>query len=186
MVQQIRSSLTANDIVCCGLYGALEPWWHTYTNADRARADGLLAQVGLADYGHRTFATLSSGERQRVMLARTLMPNPELLLLDEPTAGLDFGGREELVGSLRSLARDPEAPASVLVTHRVEDIPETTTHLLAIAGGKVAARGPIQQTLTAELLTEVFELPVQLTKLGGRWSAQAALTSPDAESHSPT
>lgn len=175
MVQQIRASLTANEIVRCGLYGALEPWWHTYTDADRGRADELLAQVGLADYGPRTFGTLSSGERQRVMLARTLMPNPELVLLDEPTAGLDFGGREELVGSLRSLAGDPDSPASVLVTHRVEDIPESTTHLLAVAEGRVAARGPIRDTLTAELLSDVFELPVELTERAGRWSAQAAV-----------
>ncbi len=176
LVDQLRGSLTAEEIVRCGRFGALEPWWHTYDAADTTRAEDLLARLGLDGYGPRTFATMSSGERQRVLLARTLMPNPELILLDEPTAGLDFGGREELVGALHSLAADPGAPPSVLVTHRVEDLPETTTHLAAIKEGRMVAAGPIESTLSADVLSEVFSLPVELSRHGGRWAARATGT----------
>ncbi len=175
LVDQLRPRLTADEVVRCGRYAALEPWWHTYDDADHARAAELLAQVGLKDYGDRTFGTLSSGERQRVLLARALMPDPALVLLDEPTAGLDFGGREELVAALERLAAEPTAPPSVLVTHRVEDIPSTTTHLLAIAEGRAVAAGPIDEALSAELLSEVFALPVAVDRVGGRWTARAVL-----------
>lgn len=171
LVNQIRASLTAEEIVRCGRFGALEPWWHRYEPADTERAHGLLAQVGLDGYGGRSFSTLSSGERQRVMLARTLMPQPELLLLDEPTAGLDFGGREELVGALDALADDADAPPSILVTHRLEDIPASTTHLLAVDQGRAVAQGPIDSTLSAELLSRIFSLEVRLARTGGRWAA---------------
>lgn len=171
LAAQLRERLTAAEIVQCGRYGALEPWWHTYTDADRARANDLLSQVRLAGYGPRTFATLSSGERQRVLLARALMPHPELVLLDEPTAGLDFGGREELVGVLDALAADQTSPPSVLVTHRVEDIPSSATHLMAIADGRSLAAGPIEATLTSELMTKLFGLSVTVERRHRRWAA---------------
>lgn len=171
LVDQLRGRLTAEEVVKCGRYAALEPWWHTYTADDATRAQGLLAQVGLDGYGARTFATLSSGERQRTLLARTLMAGPDVLILDEPTAGLDLGGREALVGALDGLAAD--GPASVFVTHHVEDIPATTTHLLAVAAGEAVAAGPIESVLTAELLSELFGLPVALERRGGRWGARA-------------
>ena len=173
LVDQLRGRLTAEEIVRCGRFAALEPWWHTYTEADTARAELLLAQVGLKDYGARTFATLSSGERQRVLLARALMPEPALVLLDEPTAGLDFGGREELVAALEGLATDPGAPPSVLVTHRVEDIPASTSHLLAVASGRVLAAGPIGPTLDGAMMSDLFGLTVAVERHGGRWSARA-------------
>lgn len=173
LIDQLRGSLTAEEIVRCGRFGALEPWWHRYTPADTDRAEKLLAQLGLGSYGARRFATLSSGERQRVLLARTLMPEPDLVLLDEPTAGLDLGGREELVVALETLAADQDAPPSVLVTHRVEDLPETTTHLAAMSRGRLVAAGPIESVLTSELLSAVFELPVELSRHGGRWAARA-------------
>ncbi|MEL7157957.1 MAG: ATP-binding cassette domain-containing protein [Actinomycetota bacterium] len=175
LVDQLRGRLTAEEVVRCGRFAALEPWWHQYEAADTARAEDLLAQVGLKNYGERTFATLSSGERQRVLLARALMPQPALVLLDEPTAGLDFGGREELVGALQGLAGDPAAPPSVLVTHRVEDIPATSTHLLAVREGRILAAGPIEGTLTGELLSALFGLPVEVDRQHGRWSARATL-----------
>lgn len=173
LVERLRGNLTAEEIVRCGRYGALEPWWHGYDDSDRQRAEELLGQVGLTGYGRRRFVTLSSGERQRVMLARTLMPEPELVLLDEPTAGLDFGGREELLGALHAMAGDPDAAATVLVTHRVEDIPETTTHLLAVAGGRSVATGPIEETLNGALLTRLFGIAVELDRSGRRWTARA-------------
>lgn len=174
LADQIRTSLTAEEIVRCGRFGALEPWWHTYDPADTDRANELLARLGLATFGDRRFATLSSGERQRVLLARTLMPRPELILLDEPTAGLDFGGREDLVAALQELAGDPRSPPSILVTHRVEDLPATTTHVAAIRDGTMLAAGPIEETLNADLLSDAFGLRVALARNGRRWAAHAA------------
>jgi iron complex transport system ATP-binding protein len=174
LVDQLRGRLTAAEVVKCGRFAALEPWWHTYSPADEARAEALLALVGLDGYGPRTFATLSSGERQRAMLARTLMPEPDVLLLDEPTAGLDLGGRESLVAALDAIAADDDGPATVFVTHHVEDIPPTTTHLLAVADGTALAAGPIGEVLSAALLSELFDVEVSLTRNGGRWSAKAS------------
>lgn len=174
LVDDLRGSLTAEEIVRCGRFGALEPWWHTYDRDDTDRAEELLARLGLGGFGRRRFGSLSSGERQRVLLARTLMPNPELILLDEPTAGLDFGGREELVSALQDLAGEPSSPPSILVTHRVEDLPATTTHLAAIRDGRMVAAGPIEENLTADLLSRVFDLPVALARNGTRWAAHAS------------
>jgi iron complex transport system ATP-binding protein len=171
LVDQLRPQLMAVDVVLCGLYGALEPWWHHYGGEDRRRAQSLLADLGLSGYGQRTFGTLSSGERQRVLLARTLMNEPSLVILDEPNAGLDMGGRESLIQALDSLAE--LGPASVLVTHHVEDIPSSTTHLLALADSRAVAAGPIERTLTAELLSDVFGLDVMLTRHDGRYAARA-------------
>ncbi len=182
LATQLRSALTARDVVMCGSTGALEPWWHTYSDGDRDRASALLVVAGLDGFDDHTFGSLSSGERQRCLLARALMPAPELLLLDEPTAGLDFAGREALVAALVSVAARSDAPATALVTHHLEDIPPTTTHLLAIgrpAGaadrgpGRTLASGPIDEVLTEELLGELFGLPVELGRHGRRWSARA-------------
>jgi len=123
--------------------------------------------------GGREYRTLSEGERKRVLIARALMADPELLLLDEPAAGLDLGGREDLVARLSALAEDPDAPASVLVTHHVEEIPPGTTHALVLGGGRVVASGPIEGALTSGTLSTAFDFPIELGRDGARWWARA-------------
>lgn len=189
LASQLRGRLTAEEIVRCGRTGALEPWWHTYTDADTTAALNALGRVGLDGFSERTFATLSSGERQRVLMARALVNEPALLLLDEPTAGLDLGGREQLVATLMGLAET--GPSTVLVTHHVEDIPPTSTHVLAINDGRVVARGPIGPTLTAEVMSETFSMPIELSRTDGRYTARAqsrsaATASRTASSRSET
>jgi iron complex transport system ATP-binding protein len=167
----LRTDLCARDVVMTAKNGALEPWWHTYDDADRAKAEAELGRLGAGALADRTFGTLSSGERQRVLLARTLMTDPGLVLLDEPTAALDLGGREELVESLSVLASDATSPAMVLVTHHVEEIPPGFTHVLMMASGSVLASGPIDVTLTAANLGRCFGLDVELEHRRGRWAA---------------
>jgi iron complex transport system ATP-binding protein len=171
MADMLRADLTPLDVVMTAKHAALEPWWHRYDDADRERARACLEQVGIARLAERSFATLSSGERQRVLLARTLMPEPGLLLLDEPTAGLDLGGREELVAGLADLAGDPATPPTVLVTHHVEEIPAGFDRLLLLADGRVTAAGPLEEVLDAEHLSECFGLPLGLERRHGRWWA---------------
>ena len=174
LADQLRAELTANEVVACGLYGALEPWWHSYTTDNAERADQLLADLGLPGYGPRRFGSLSSGERQRVLLARSLMPDPALLLFDEPNAGLDLGGREDLIDALVALATADPNLATVLVTHHVEEIPPSATHLLAMNAGKIVASGRLGETLTGPLLSTVFGRQIELQNRSGRWTATAA------------
>ncbi len=174
LADQLRPALTAEEVVRCGRTAALEPWWHTYTVEDTARAVALLTQLGCGALADRTFGTLSSGERQRVLLARTLMAAPALLLLDEPCAGLDLGGREELVASLAALAADPDSPPFVLVTHHAEEIPPGATHVALVRDGRLWAAGPIDEVLTEAALGETFGLAVALRRDGDRWAATAA------------
>ena len=133
----------------------------------------LLEALGAAHLADRTYGTLSEGERKRVQIARALMTDPELLLLDEPAAGLDLGGREDLVRRLGELAQDVYAPAMVLVTHHVEEIPPGFTDVLMLREGRVVAAGPIEATLTADNLSETFGMPLELDRHGDRWSARA-------------
>jgi iron complex transport system ATP-binding protein len=148
-------------------------WRERYDDLDHERAAGLLAEVGVGHLADRTFGTLSEGERKRVQIARALMTDPELLLLDEPAAGLDLGGREDLVGRLSALALDPDAPASVLVTHHVEEIPVGYTHGMLLREGHVVASGLLDDVLTNEALTETFGLPLSVQKRRGRYTAWA-------------
>lgn len=174
MVDMIRPALTGTEVVMSAKHAALEPWWHSYDDADRDRARSLLAGQGVGAMADRPFGSLSSGERQRVLLARALMPEPGLVLLDEPTAGLDLRGREELVDRLDTLARDPLAPPMVLVTHHVEEIPPAFTDLLALAAGRVVARGPVATTLGDDLLTATFGVALTVGRHGDRWTARRA------------
>ncbi|CAB4741716.1 MAG: ATP-binding cassette domain-containing protein [Actinobacteria bacterium] len=169
----LRPQLTAAEIVMTARYAALEPWWHTYTEAEAARARELLERVGVGTLADRSFATFSSGERQRVLLARTLMNDPGLILLDEPTAALDLAGREELIATLDELALDPSTPPVILVTHHVEEIPPAFTHVLMLREGRVLAQGPLGNTLTEANLGACFGLDVALERRDGRYAAWA-------------
>lgn len=171
MAHQLRSDLAAVDVVMTAKHAALEPWWHHYDESDRGRARACLEQMDIGGLADREFSTLSSGEQQRVLLARTLMPEPGLLLLDEPTAGLDLAGREELVRSLGVLVAGSSAPATVLVTHHVEEIPEGFTNMLMIHEGKVLASGLLEEVLTEQTLSSCFEMPLNLERRHGRWWA---------------
>ncbi len=173
LAQMLRPHLKAVDVVITARHGALEPWWHDYTDADRERAVRLLEQVGAGGLGDRTIATLSSGERQRVQIARSLMTDPGLVLLDEPASTLDLGGREMLVTDLTRLAADPAAPPLVMVTHRTEEIPAGFTHGLMLRDGRVLAQGPLEDVLTSDSLSACFDLPLELEHRNGRWHSQA-------------
>ena len=172
LVDQLRPQLTATEVVMTAKHAALEPWWHTYDDADRTRAVELLDRTGCAPLANRAFGTLSSGERQRVQLARALMGDPAILLLDEPTAALDLAGREELLATLDGLAADPTTPPMVLVTHHVEEIPARFTHVLMLRAGRIHAAGPLHDTLDADRLSSCFGIPVALRHEAGRWSAR--------------
>jgi iron complex transport system ATP-binding protein len=162
------------DVVVTASYAVVGRWREGYDGTDRDRAGHLLGQLGVAPLRFRRFGTLSEGERKRVQIARALMTDPELLLLDEPAAGLDLGGREDLVRRLAVVAEDDEAPAMVLVTHHVEEIPSGFTHALLLRGGRVVAQGPLEHVLTDATLSECFRLPLILDRRGGRWAARAA------------
>ncbi len=161
---QLRPQLSAQDTVVTAKFAALETWWHTYTDTDYRRARECLARLGVAHYAERTMATLSSGEQQRVLLARALMNEPGLLLLDEPSARLDLGGREQLVSALAELTTDPGAPPLILVTHHVDEVPPGMTHALLLREGAVLAAGEIDSVLTAEALSECFAMPLALER----------------------
>lgn len=172
MADLLRPALSARDAVMTARYGALEPWWHRYDSHDRTRVMTLLEQVGLADRADQTLGTLSSGERQRVLLARALMAEPALLIADEPHAGLDISAREDLVDAMDRLAAD--GPPIILVTHHVEEIPPSFTHLLALKEGRVVARGRLRDTLDASLLSGLFGIPIHLELRDRRYSARRA------------
>ncbi len=164
---------TVRDVVLTASYAVVGRWREPYDELDAGRADELLAALGVAHLAARRFGTLSEGERKRVQIARALMTDPELMLLDEPAAGLDLGGREDLVRRLADLAQDVYAPAMVLVTHHVEEIPPGFTHVLLLRGGRVVADGPLETTLTASALGETFGLTLDVERTGARWAARA-------------
>ncbi|QOR46740.1 ABC transporter ATP-binding protein [Trueperella pecoris] len=171
--QRINDAETVLNVVRSAAYGVLGTWKESYEDQDDARALELLAVLGVAELAERTWGTLSSGERKRVGIARALMPDPEVLILDEPASGLDLGGREHLLASLSALAGGIYAPVMVLVTHHVEDIPEGFTHGLLLKDGKVAASGPLEEVMTSQTLSEVFDVEVEVKAEGGRFSAKA-------------
>ncbi len=161
-----------SDLVVSAGYSVLGRWREGYEVLDTARAAGLLAALGVAGLAGRRFATLSEGERKRVLIARALMTDPELLLLDEPAAGLDLGGREDLLTRLATLAVDPDAPATVLVTHHVEEIPAGFTHVMLMQDGSVVAQGLLESVLTEDNLSKTFGVDLALERFGDRFFAR--------------
>lgn len=165
---------SVRDAVLTGAYAVTGRWREAYAAVDEDRCAGLLQDWGLASLAQRTFGTLSEGERKRTLIARALMPNPELLLLDEPGAGLDLAGREDLVARLSALADDPRAPTQVVITHHVEEIPTGYTHALLLRSGTVVASGPIAAVLTDAHLTTAFGMPLTVRHEAGRYTARRA------------
>jgi iron complex transport system ATP-binding protein len=173
LLEGLRQDVTALEVVAAGRNAALETWWHDYTEDDWTKAAELLDAAGVPD-PRRALNRLSEGERQRVMLARLLVADPELLVLDEPSAGLDFGGREALIRQLDQISRDSTDLPIVLVTHHLEEIPHTFTHALLVKNCDVIASGDVNSVLTDEHLSECFGLPVRAEcRPGGRWQGWA-------------
>ncbi|WP_144881188.1 ABC transporter ATP-binding protein [Microbacterium paraoxydans] len=174
MAKRIPRDETVLNTVLTAAYSVLGRWNESYEDIDERRALRVLGDWRLAHLADRTFGTLSDGEQKRVQIARAVMTDPELLLLDEPTASLDLGSREELLALLGGYASAPTTPAMLMVTHHVEEIPVGFTHVLLIRDGAVVAAGPIAETLTADALGETFGMPIALSSEDGRYSARAA------------
>lgn len=172
VAQRIPGGEVVRDLVVSAGYAVLGRWREQYEDVDYARAVDTLESVGAEHLADRLYDTLSEGERKRVLIARSLMTDPELLLLDEPAAGLDLGGREELVARLADLAADPDSPVMVLVTHHVEEIPPGFTHGLLLSEGEVVASGLLADVLTAENLSKAFNQSIALDLIDGRYFAR--------------
>jgi iron complex transport system ATP-binding protein len=170
--QRVPDSETVRDLVVSAGYAVTGRWREQYEDIDYGQAVDMLESVGAEHLADRTYGTLSEGERKRVLIARSMMTDPELLLLDEPAAGLDLGGREELLARLEDLADDPDSPALVLVTHHVEEIPRGFSHCLVLSEGKVVEAGLLSDTLTSETLSKAFGQSIALDVVDGRYFAR--------------
>src|ERR687897_1624183 len=170
LAERIPRAERVHDVVVSASYAVLGRWREEYDGLDHERATELLAQMRIDSLADRTFGTLSEGERKRVQIARALMTDPELLLLDEPAAGLDLAGREALVRTLSELTSDPYAPASVLVTHHVEEIPAGGTPAPLLREGRVVDAGPVDDVVTAETLSATFGMPLLLSRADDRFA----------------
>ncbi|HNP58059.1 MAG TPA: ABC transporter ATP-binding protein [Gordonia sp. (in: high G+C Gram-positive bacteria)] len=173
-VERIPPGEIVEDLVVSAGYAVLGRWREDYEPVDRSQALNTLESLGAEHLAQRTYGTLSEGERKRVQIARALMTDPELLLLDEPAAGLDLGGREELVDRLGRLAADPDAPATVLITHHPEEIPPGFSHAMLLSEGGVVAQGLLGDVLTAENLSTAFHQQIALDVIDGRFFARRA------------
>jgi iron complex transport system ATP-binding protein len=173
IAEQVPQNEKVIDLVLTAAYGILGRDTEDYDSGDVTRAVELLDALGCAHLIRRRFATLSEGERKRVQIARSLMADPELLLLDEPAAGLDLGGREDLLRRITALLRDPRSPMMVLVTHHIEEVPEGFTHALLMRKGTVLAAGPLPEVFTQRNLSRCFGVPLLVERRAARWSATA-------------
>lgn len=178
LADKVPAQESVRDVVLTASYGVLGRFKEQYDSIDTDRAWHQLTFMGIAHLADRAFGTLSEGERKRTLLARALMTDPEVLLLDEPGAGLDLGGREDLLGRLSHLAADPTAPTLIMVTHHVEEVPAGFTHALLLREGKAVTCGPLAQALTAQGLADTFGMCITLEQYGQRWSARATRMPP--------
>jgi iron complex transport system ATP-binding protein len=174
MAKRFPQDETVLNVVLTAAYSVTGRWNEQYDEIDLRRAQRVLAEWRLDHLEDRRFGSLSDGEQKRVQIARSVMTDPELLLLDEPAASLDLGAREELLQLLGGYASAPSAPAIVMVTHHVEEIPRGFTHVLLVSRASVVAAGPLEESLTAANLEATFGLPIVLTETDGRYAARAA------------
>jgi iron complex transport system ATP-binding protein len=173
LTDRIPPDECALDVVMTASWAVTGRWQEVYDLWDESRALGMLSLFGVSQNKDQKFGSMSEGERKRIQIARALMPDPELLILDEPAAGLDLGAREDLLTRLSGLALDPAAPTSLLVTHHVEEIPSGTTHAMLLRDGGVVAAGPINEVLTSANISQAFGLTIDLSHENGRWFARA-------------
>jgi iron complex transport system ATP-binding protein len=173
VAQRIPNYEVVIDLVVSAGYALMGRWREAYGRLDVRRAHMLLDRMGVGDLAERTYGTLSEGERKRVQIARALMTDPELLLLDEPAAGMDLGGREDLIKRLTRFAADPDAPASVLVTHHPEELPPGISHIMLMREGRIVTAGLARDVMTTANLTATFGLPLSVERRNGRWIATA-------------
>jgi iron complex transport system ATP-binding protein len=162
------------DVVLTAAYAVIGRWNESYDLWDDSRAVALLTTFGVREFAMRRYYTLSDGEKKRVQIARALMADPELLLLDEPTAGLDLGGREDVLRRFADFSADPHAPASIIVTHHIEEIPIGTTHALILKDGVIAVSGPVNQVITSEHMSAIFGIQISVTSDGSRFYARSS------------
>lgn len=173
LVEQLPADELVIDVVLTAAYAMYGRWQEKYDLWDESRAMALLTALGVRELGNREFGSLSDGEKKRVQIARSLMADPELLLLDEPASSLDLGGREDLLKRIEAFASDPLAPATVIVTHHIEEIPAGTTHALLLKEGKVIAQGVIESVITDANLSVAYGLPISVQSQNGRFFARA-------------
>jgi iron complex transport system ATP-binding protein len=173
LVDQLPSDEIVMDVVLTAAYAMFGRWQEKYDLWDESRAMALLTALGVRELGNRSYGTLSDGEKKRVQIARALMADPELLLLDEPASALDLGGREDLLKRIETFSNDPLAPATVIVTHHIEEIPSGTTHALLLRDGKAVAQGQIQSVINDENLSIAYGLPISVQSEHGRYFARA-------------
>lgn len=173
LVEQFPPDELVMDVVLTAAYAMLGRWQEKYDLWDESRAMALLTALGVRELGERLFGSLSEGEKKRVQIARALMADPELLLLDEPASSLDLGGREDLLRRIESLSKDPLAPATVIVTHHIEEIPVGTSHALLLREGAVVAQGEVASVITDQNLTQAYGLAINVQTDAGRFFARA-------------
>jgi iron complex transport system ATP-binding protein len=173
LVEQMPPDELVMDVVLTAAYAMLGRWQERYDLWDESRAMALLTALGVRELGDRLFGSLSEGEKKRVQIARSLMADPELLLLDEPASSLDLGGREDLLKRIETFARDPLAPATVIVTHHIEEIPAGTTHALLLRNGAVLAKGEVNSVINDQNLSEAYGLAISVQSENGRFFARA-------------